>query len=245
MLKVSIHAGPAINADRFNLIAWLDIGYQKLNPIADYKIVLYQAGFGATSPIPLLNYPRWSKSLWDLIARSISLGLSSENPLEAVPIIKLKSNGYAFASEICVLIEHFPGGDNQKRSTLGTAHIYQVKRNRGTYQAKFDEQFMPTRTTEPFEFKVEYLRPAELLLYACLIHLTDRVEMPARPGLCLPTPIELNQQRYVPVHRLVQPARSGFLTWLASIGATPLEYESAPLGIVSENLYIKFLHEAI
>lgn len=42
MLKVSVHAGPLASASRFNLVAWVDIGYERLEPVADYKTVLYQ-----------------------------------------------------------------------------------------------------------------------------------------------------------------------------------------------------------
>lgn len=55
MLRVSIHAGPAREVSRFNRVDWLDIGYEELAPIADYKVVLFQAGEGAGRPLPRLR----------------------------------------------------------------------------------------------------------------------------------------------------------------------------------------------
>ena len=34
-------------ASRFNLLAWLDIGYEKPAPEADYATLLFQSGSGA------------------------------------------------------------------------------------------------------------------------------------------------------------------------------------------------------
>ena len=47
MLRVSIHAGPLAKISRSNRLDWLDIGYQRLAPAADYKIVLFKIGEGA------------------------------------------------------------------------------------------------------------------------------------------------------------------------------------------------------
>lgn len=74
MLRVNIHAGPLSKIYRYNLVAWLDIAYEKLAPIANYKTILFEAGHGATLPVPLENYPRWSAKLgrnWTFIAPEI------------------------------------------------------------------------------------------------------------------------------------------------------------------------------
>jgi hypothetical protein len=123
MLRVSIHAGPMADISRYNLLAWLDIGYEKLAPIADYKVVLFQSGLGATPPYTLENYPRWSASLWDLTARAIALGLNADERSETVPDVTHPRKGCAFASEISALIEHLPGGQSIRRRTLASASI--------------------------------------------------------------------------------------------------------------------------
>lgn len=43
--------GPARAVSRFNRTDWLDIGYEELAPIADYKVALFQAGEGARPPV--------------------------------------------------------------------------------------------------------------------------------------------------------------------------------------------------
>ncbi len=245
MLKISIHAGPVAKAQRFNLVAWLDIGYEKLAPVADYKVVLFQSGLGATAPLALNKYPRWSASLWGLVARAIALGLNTISPSEVVPTLTLKRKSSAFATELCAFIEHFPGGDSNKRSTLGTLSLKQDGTKRGTYRAKFEEHTMPVYLTGMFDFKVDHLRPAELVLHACLHRLNNKAEMPPRPGLCVPSTIEVNGENYVPIHRLVEPAQSGFPLWLQRMGISPIEHAKAPLGLALESLYVSFLHKAL
>jgi hypothetical protein len=249
MLRVNIHAGPLGKASRFNLIAWADIAYEKLAPVASYKTVLFETGHGATLPVPLENYPRWSASLWDLTARALALGLNQDQnpnePNEAVPEVDTLEKGFAFANQICAVIEHPPATRSLSRDTLGSVEIKQVGRARGTYVARFREHTMPDQSTDSFRFMPSYLRPAELLLHACLVRLTGTHEMPPRPGLCVPEAVEKDGLRFVPIHMLVEPARTGFLNWLTRYSEPPIEHESAPQGIAPETLYGKFLAEAV
>lgn len=246
MLRVSIHAGPLKQISRFNLVAWVDIAYEKLEPIANYKTVLFEAGRGANYPVPLDGYPRWSTSLWDLIARALALGLTDQdNPTEAVPELLSQDKQFAFANEICALIEHFPASSTSNRKTLGSVDIRQQGRSRGTYIARFDEHTMPRQATAAFKFTPAYLRPPELLLHACLMRLTGTRDMPPRPALCIPDPIEIDGLNYVALHHLVEPARTGFLSWLHRFSEPPTAHESAPLGIAPETMYVRFLQEAV
>ncbi len=247
MLKVSIHAGALATATRFNLLAWLDIGYEKLAPVATYKTILFQNGVGATPPTAIYDYPRWSASLWDLVARAIALGLRSDVDCltEEVPTVTISRKRGAFARQVSALIEHVPTTGSERRRTLGSVDIVQAGRTRGTYIARFEEHTMGRHVTEPFAFRPDYLRPAELLLHACLIRLAGKPELPVRPSLCVPTPVEVDGRRYVPIHRLVEPARTGFVTWLHHSGKPPAEHQGAPQGIAPESLYLKFLSEAV
>ena len=68
MLSVSIHASSPENAGRFNRLARLDIVYQRLSPVADYKVALLERNSDPVAPRTLAQYPRWSSSLWDLVA---------------------------------------------------------------------------------------------------------------------------------------------------------------------------------
>lgn len=246
MLRVSVHAGPLAATSRYNCLAWVDIGYEKLKAIADYKTVLFQRGVGATMPAPIYGYPRWSATLWDLTARAIALGLRTEPECltEEVPQVSRTKKRCAFASQVCAVIEHVPASGLRRR-TLATADIEQVGRSRGTYVARFEEHTMAKHVTEPFDFRPDHLSAAELLLHACLVRLTGKSEMPPRPGVRVPPKIELAGLVHVPIHRLVEPAKTGFVSWLHFNGAPPLEYAGAPLGIAPETLYKRFLDEAI
>lgn len=242
MLRISIHAGARDNASPFNLLAWLDIGYDKLGPLANYKTVLYQSGRGVTLPAPIDQYPRWSASLWDLTARALAIGLreAPENLTEEVPVV-VTGKRIAFAAQLCALIEHVPGADQQHRRTLATMALSQVGKKRGTYTAVFDEHTMPVRTTDPFIFHPAFLRPAELVLHACLMLLSGKAELPTRPSLCFPDLIEAAGEKYVPIHRLVEPAKTGFVRWLTYNDVSVTQHPNAPLGMALAGMYIQFL----
>lgn len=246
MLRISIHAGARDNASQFNLLAWLDIGYDKLEPLANYKTVLYQSGRGVTLPAPIDKYPRWSASLWDLTARALAIGLreAPENLTEEVPAV-VTSKRFAFADHLCALIEHVPAADQQHRRTLATMALSQVGKKRGTYTAVFDEHTMPKRTTDPFIFHPAFLRPAELVLHACLMRLSGKAELPPRPILCLPDLIEEAGEEYVPIHRLVEPAKTGFVRWVAYNDVSVTLHPQAPQGMALAEMYIQFLTEVV
>jgi hypothetical protein len=197
---------------RFTQRAWVYIGYEKLAPVADYKTVLFQSGFGASVPAPIYAYPRWSASLWVWTARSIAPALRTDfDCLNAeMPYLEHQIKRFAFASKICALIEHAaPAG--QSHRTLASVETAQVGRSRGTYVARFEAHTMARHVTAPFVFRPDYLRVAELVPHACLIRLHGKLEMPARPALCILAPTEKDGRRYVPIHRLVEPARTGFV----------------------------------
>lgn len=249
MLRLTLHGGTPATLSRYNALAWLDIGYEKLAPVADYKAVLFEHGRGATMPFELKGYPRWSASLWDLVARALALGMTSANEggkaaeTLAEPEWTRKSSAYATA--VYAELSHFPAGKEQYRRVLGTAHLTQVGRKRGTYVARFEEHTRPTVTTPSFEFKADRLRYPHLLYRACAIALTGTQELPPRPGLCVPDAIEVSGVRFVPIHMLVEPARTGFQHWLSWYSELPLQHPGARLGIAPETLYAKFLQEAV
>lgn len=192
MLRLSIHAGALRGATRYNRLAWLDIGYERLAPVAIYKVVLFETGAGAKPPVTLKDYPRWSASLWDLTARAIALALSEDSsaPKEVPPMLDTDTERRAFACGICALIEHLPAGDENRRVTLACAEVLQEKRMRGTYRGRFEEDTMPLHCTAPFVFKPHILRPTELLLRAALVRLTgDLHSMPPRPRLSVPAAV--------------------------------------------------------
>ena len=73
MLKVTLHNSTPSRASDRNVLGRLDIGYAKLDARADYKAVMFIAGVGEQRPVQLLDYPRWSASVWDLVTRVLAL----------------------------------------------------------------------------------------------------------------------------------------------------------------------------
>lgn len=246
MLRVSIHAGPINSMARFNQLAWCDIGYDKLAAVAQYKTVLFQSHQGASPQREIANYPRWSASLWDLVARALVLGLQPDETSgkEELPAVEPPDKGWAFAEKISVVIEHLsPTG--HFRSALASAEISQVGRKRGTYVGHFDEHTMKRVVTKEFVFRPSFLRAGELVAHACAVRLTGELVLPPRPALCIPEIIEAEGLKQVALHTLVEPARTGFLRWLSAFSEPPAPHPGAPLGIAPETLYVKFLQEAI
>ena len=247
MLRVSIHAGSARAVSRFNRTDWLDIGYEELAPIADYKVVLFQAGEGVRPPVRLAGYPRWSSSLWDLTARALALSLSTEGESsgEKVSPAKHLLKRCAFASALTVVIQHFPNTGVRVRR-LGEMELVQHKAARGVYRARIEENLQPSRTTLPFLFAPKVLRPAELVLRATLFALTGSTdELPPRPPLLLPKAETIDGKSCIRIRRLAEPARTGFVRWLYRQRTPPIAHDGVPDAIASEATFLEFLHRAI
>ena len=247
MLRVSIHAGPLKGITRCNRVDWLDIGYDKLAAVADYKVVLFSTGVGATDVVHLRNYPRWSASLWDLTARAIALALSPafSDAKEVVPPAPVVTKRAAFAEAMSAVIEHNPAYGNAGRR-LAAMEVVRHGKTRGLYHARVDEDLQPSRSTVPFLFAPAYLSPAELILRAALVRLTgDHSALPPRPTLLVPRTFAVSGKNCVAIHRIHEPARTGFRRWLDRIGIAPIPHAGSPEGIAHEALFTRFLQEAV
>lgn len=243
MLSVSLHASSPDKASRFNRLARLDIVYERLSPVADYKVALLERNRDPLAPRRLASYPRWSSSLWDLVARSLSISLPDVPPTtERVPEVKPGGQKSAFILEMSAILEHV---STDTRNTLGLAHIRRAKRRRGEYTASFEEHTVKPYRAEAFQFAPAFFRPAELLLHACLHRLTGEASLPVRPGLCAPEPVDVDGVPHIRIHELVEPARTGFRTWLSWFSEPASAHPDAPLGVAPEALYVKFLSTAI
>ena len=286
MLRVSVHSGPPSEASRFNRTDWIDIGYQKLDARAEYKIVLVENGVGARESVFLNSYPRWSASLWDLAARALALALFTARPatkarvgtepsakdasgeaiqiedvtpgpsvrppparVEAidvrVPRAELVGRKCAFADMTTALITHYPStGVGGRR--LGTMVIAQHRKRRGNYGMSVQEDPLARKIIPPFYFMPSRLRPAELVLRACLNMLSGDIDrMPDCPTIHLPKTDIIRGETFVPIHRLDEPARTGFLRWLHATQRTPKPARGASLGRVPAKLYVEFLCTAV
>lgn len=247
MLRVSIHAGPLRLMDVSNRLDWLDIGYGMLAPVADYQAVLFCVGEGIRPPVVVKGYPRWSASLWDLVTRVIALSLAPDPkaPREEVPPWPEKPKHVAWAERVCAVVEHCPAGTETRSRLLASAEVWRHGRMKGTYRARFEEDCMPVREVAGFTFRPQLLRPAELVLHAALMRLSGQHErMPPRPSVATPEVVK-DGLPYVPLHRLPEPARTGFSRWLQAYSEPPLAHAGAPDGIAPAPSYLKFLSSAV
>jgi hypothetical protein len=247
MLRVSIHAGPLRTMSRFNRLDWLDIGYNELGPLATYKVVLFKIGEGVVPPVYLPSYPLWSSSLWDLTARAIARSLYPEarNPEESVPPTVPALKRPAFAETLCAVIEHIPNS-GVAVSRLASVEIDEDTKVRCLYRARISEDLQTTKMTEPFSFAPKFLQPAELVLRALLFSMTGDIDaMPVRPSLNIPTTRTVGGQQYVAIHKLLEPARTGLLRWLARNKRAPIAHPTAPEGLALWETFQDFLSKAI
>jgi len=252
MLRVSIHAGPLKSISRFNRTDWLDIGYQTLDDRAVYKVVLFKIGEGGVPPVLLRRYPRWSSSLWDLSARALTRALypvrdnkQEANPQEQVPAAQHVTKKRAFAESMCAVIQHMPNSGAAVRR-LASMQIEEHKSQRCMYRARIEEDLQTTRETEFFKFAPSFLQPAELVLRAALFSMSGSVDVfPPRPPLQLPKDKVIEGKRFVAIHQLKEPARSGLLRWLYRHHRAPVAQAGAPEGLVLWSIFEDFLKHAI
>jgi hypothetical protein len=249
MLRVSIHAGPLATISRFNRLDWLDIGYQQLKANADYKIVLFKIGEGALAPVILPGYPRWSASLWDLVARAIARALfraENANSLqEVVPPAQCVKKKRAFAEVMSAVIQHMPNAGPAVHR-LGAMQIDEHKSSRCVYQAHIEEDLRPDRKTEEFYFAPSFLQPSELVLRALLFWLSGSLDvMPPRPVLSSPKGKIIDGKQYLLIHQLKEPARTGLVRWLYHQRRPPTPTAAAPEGLVDYETFYEFLGKAV
>ena len=211
MLKVTLHAAKPQAVNERNVLGRLDIAYEKLDAIADYKAVMFTSGIGAQAPVALKAYPRWSASLWDLVVRMACLSI---NKTEAVSTanIPVKRTG-AFIENMTAVVEHWADGLDTRRSVVGTAHVA-MGANRCNYRATFVDDIAGSQGSEVFRHTPEVLTPWDLLTRAYAWATTASLALPARPTLYTPIPISHEGQSFVSLDTVSEPARTGFYRWL-------------------------------
>lgn len=248
MLRVSVHAGLPSGASRYNRSDWLDIGYERLDADAEYKIVLFQAGIGASEPVLLRGYPRWSASLWDLVARAIAMALWPEptGKQERVePAQYAAGKRMAFVDSTTAIVTHLPEHGAASRE-IGTMLIAHSPKARGVYRASVDEDIRERRIVPPFLFAPAVLSPIELVLRTTLFMLHGSIDaLPPRPPLMIPPRDEEAGRKYVRLSRVAEPARTGLTRWMRKTGRKPEVHANFPAGRVPEAWYEEFLSTAI
>ena len=209
MLRVKLHYGALADRNEGNLCAVLDIAYAKQSLMSDYLVSLTVRNGGHTEPAMVTSYPRWSGSLWDLVARALGASLYGSRP---IPPADKPDRRCAYATRLCAAIE---GADAQRSGLLlGTASIEQVTDQRGRYAITLDEDIMGARSGR-FEFGTKRLNPAELL-FRGICQALYKTDIPVpRPSLIVPALLKVNGEAHFDVQALSEPARTGFTRYLA------------------------------
>lgn len=205
MLRVTLYSGALEDIAPGKLLATLDIGYRKLEALADYTVTLNARGNGASDVETLVGYPRWSGSLWDLVARSLTRALYGANDAPAAPVPDKRC---AYATRMCAVIEKTT--NTQRAVKLATAEIAQSGKQRGVYTATFTEDVLGTKTAE-FAYGQKVLNHSDLLLRAICYAYFGKDTLGARPSLYIPGTITINKVEVFDAYSLPEPVRTGFL----------------------------------
>jgi len=229
MLRVSLHTGTLAERSLHNQLLSMDIAYREVAPLATYMVALSARQSGEQVAI-LENYPRWSASLWDLIARCLARVLYTD---QAIPPSIKPDRRCAYATRICAVIEGV--GLTFRGKDLGTAEIVQKHGCRGIYQVVFTEDILGERTAE-FAYGSKRMDYADFLMRAICWALFQQDTLGPRPKLILPQTAVIDREERFDVEGLTEPARTGFSRFLARKYPT-----SAALGLARAEDYVAFL----
>lgn len=234
MLKVTVHAGLLAGRTEANQLAVLDVAYQKKSALADYVVALSLRGSGELAPAFLVNYPRWSASVWDLISRALAQTLYRA---DQVPASAKADRRCAYATRICASVERMTAVG--RGHEVGTVEILQDGPRRGVYTARFDEDVLGVRTAH-FEYGCKALNPAELLMRAICwaYHGTDVIG--PIPKLLLPPALKIDGTERFHLAALEEPASTEFQRYqalTAKRGAEPVS------NLPRAEDYVRFLME--
>ena len=204
MLRVLLHTGQLSARNPANLMSTLDIAYQKQEAWADYSVAFSLKGTGTVKPDEILGYPRWSASVWDLVARGLTriLYRADQAPPSPTP-----DRRCAYATRLCAVVEKSTG--DARGVELATVEISQVGNQRGVYTALFREDILGERSAG-FTYGLKSLLPADLLLRAICWAYFDKDVLGARPALILPPAVKINGIDLFDANALPEPARTGF-----------------------------------
>lgn len=234
MLKLIVHSGLLSSRCEANQLATLDVAYQKKSALADYVVMLSLRGSGEVSPAFVRNYPRWSASVWDLVARALAQTLYRA---DQIPHSTKPDRRCAYATRLCASIERMTAAG--RGHEVGTVEILQEGGRRGLYTAVFDEEVLGQRRAE-FEYGCKALNPAELLMRAiCWTYFGNDVLGPI-PKLLLPPSLKMDGVDYFHLAALDEPASTEFQrhqAYHAKPGAAPLN------NLQRAEDYVRFLME--
>jgi hypothetical protein len=204
MLRVYIHSGLMNERNPGNLLATLDIAYRKQAAWSDYTVGFFLKGTGEVQADAVLDYPRWSASLWDLVARALTRILYRADEAPALPEPDRRC---AYATKLCAFIEK--STTSERGIELGSVEISQVGKQRGVYTAVFKEDILGGRGAS-FAYGLKSLVPADLLLRAICWAYFDQEGLGERPALVVPASIEVDKVKVFDANGLPEPSKTGF-----------------------------------
>lgn len=231
MLRVYLHTGELDTRSLANQLAAIDIAYAKKEALADYLVGMNLRAEGEVQPDWVLNYPRWSASLWDLVARALTrlLYRANQAPASAAP-----DKRCAYATRLCAVIERSTLDGNGV--VLGTASILQLPEQRGHYSAILDEDINGQHVGH-FTYGAKRLNHVDLLLRAICWALFNKDTLGPAPALILPPTMHIDGADRFHVAALAEPARTGFERYR---GANfPTTEAPEPLALAKD--YVSFL----
>ncbi|MGF6727751.1 hypothetical protein P3T43_007143 [Paraburkholderia sp. GAS41] len=85
MLKVTVEIWPGGRKSGRRVLATTYIGRIKDGALADYRVELHEDVQDDTGSANLLDYPRYSATLWDMVARVIAVTLTGTEELPPRP----------------------------------------------------------------------------------------------------------------------------------------------------------------
>lgn len=212
MLKVFIHSGSLESRTANNILATVDIAYAKRSHFADYIVAMFINGQGEVQPGAIAGYPRWSGSLWDLVARALTCILFRS---DTVPHDANVDRRCAYATRMCVSVQRSTMGDEGWE--LATAEITHAEK-RGSYTVKLDEDILGARSAT-FTYGKKSLQHADLVLRAICWALYGRDTLGKRPTLILPPTMTVDGIDRFDVEALAEPAKTGFNRFRSPAGS--------------------------
>lgn len=236
MLRVTLHAGLLTERSAFNVLGTLDIAYAKKEALAEYLVALSLTRGGEMAPAILAQYPRWSASLWDLVARALTAALYGKD--QAPPSAK-PDRRCAYATKLCATIER--SSAVQRGVHLGTLEVAQTGQQRGRYSVTLEQDILPSRSAE-FEYGCKALNPADLALRAMCWTLFGQDVLGPGPRLILPPTMPINGEDRFHLASLDEPARTGFVRHLAQLA--PHETQKPLEQLQPAKAYIDFLQRS-
>jgi hypothetical protein len=212
MLTVYVHSGTLETRKMANQLATLDIAYAKRDYLADYTLAMNIHGTGAVKQEQLLAYPRWSGSLWDLVARALTRVLYRA---DEAPPTAMVDRRCAYATKMCVVVEKATTGE--QGMVLATGEIVQMDGKRGHYVVNIEEDILG-RHSATFTYGMKSLQHSDLVLRALCWALFGKDTLGPRPSLLIPPTMKVDGTDRFHIDALPQPARTGFNRYRAPLG---------------------------